>query len=283
MEYKVFQLKKDLAKISSHLSDMLEGGFIPLADKTNKMRFVQASHALRELLRELLSCYAPDTKIKESQWFIPDPSADSGVTRKHRTTFAVYGYVNPSVLPKTLSKEVDDIACNINKHVKRLSEFSHATAKVLAKPESEADRLIESTLALFTRLLSAIASGKEALTEELETTLTKALDKLFINDFFNELDELSTHTRPTGAYDVEVSITSIDKDRIFFSGSGSVCCDLQYGSDGDCRRGDGVEWSDCIPFNFEGWSDVVSLKIDVPKENVYIDTSEFNGDKEFEP
>jgi hypothetical protein len=44
--------------------------------------------------------------------------------------------------------------------------------------------------------------------------------------FFDELDTLSTHTRPQGAEDVEVEIKKIDEEWIRFRGTGSVLCDL---------------------------------------------------------
>jgi len=279
----VLLLKSSLAGISPHLSEMLDGTLATLSEKTNPMRYSLAAHGLRELLRELLAHYAPDSMIKVAQWYKPDSTSKTGITRKHRTTFAVYGYVNPSILPNVLSKNVDDIARDIVGHYDRLSNFAHTTTEVLKIPEEEAIILVESTLELFPRLLSSIIEGKKLLNNELETALMMALNNLFISDFLGELDMLSTHTRPTGAEDIAFLIKCIDKKYVYFDGTGSVSCDLQYGSDGDCSRGDGVEWEDSFPFSFEGRANVMDLKLTVTKENISIDTSKFHGEKEFDP
>ena len=66
---------------------------------------------------------------------------------------------------------------------------------------------------------------------------------------------------------------------ITFRGTGSINCDLQYGSDGDCSRGDGLEWSDSYPFTFSGEAETANPKmVTVEREAVEIDTSkEYEG------
>ncbi len=275
MKATAFRLKRELRRISSHLADMLDGALAPLSNKTKRMRFAMAAHGLRELLREVLAHFAPDAKIKNACWFKPDPSSKTGITRKHRTTFAVYGFVNPAALPEALSREVEEIAHKISDHVEHLSEYAHTTAEVLTKPESEAITLLDSTLDLFPALLKAVAHGQETLIDELQMALTRHLSDIFVNDFFDELDILSTHTRPTGADDVQVEISDIDEQGIYFTGTGSVSCDLQYGSDGDCRREDGVEWQDSFPFSFEGAASVTDLETEVERESVNVDTGKY--------
>lgn len=275
MKDKAFKLKRELARMSPHLCEMLDGAKAVLNDKSNPMRLALASHALRELLREVLAHFAPDKMIKAAGWYVPDPSSKTGVTRKHRAMYAVYGCVNPSALPKSLANEVEDIARQIGDHVEKLSEYAHTTASVLAKPETEGVELAASTIELFPLLFAAINLGQETLIDELQMALTTALDDIFVNDFFDELDILSSHTRPTEAYVAEVTVTNIDKDAIYFAGIGSVSCELQYGSDGDCRRGDGVEWKDSFPFEFKGSADTTSLKPSINRENVSVDTSKY--------
>jgi hypothetical protein len=265
-------LKGKLATLSPHLRDMLEGALAPVQDEKNPTRFVSAAHGLRELLREVLAHFAPDDKIKVAKWFVPNPTSRSGVTRAHRTKFAVYEFVSPAALPKSLADEVDDLARNISEHVEHLSEYAHPTAEVLARDDADALDLLRSTLDLFSSLLSAIANGQEVLADELQIALTTKLNDIFISDFFDDLDCLSSHTRVTGAEDVEVSVTEIDEEHICFSGIGTVTCELQYGSDGDCARGDGVEWEDSFPFTFKGTADLIDLATNVRREDVSVNT-----------
>jgi len=90
------------------------------------------------------------------------------------------------------------------------------------------------------------------------------------------LDILSTHTRPQDAEDVEVEIDDIGEETITFSGTGSVLCDLQYGSDGDCERGDGLEFSDSYPFTFSGEARTSNPReVTVDCGDISVDTSSF--------
>jgi hypothetical protein len=99
---------------------------------------------------------------------------------------------------------------------------------------------------------------------------------VFTSDFFDELDILSTHTRPQEADAIEVQIEDIDTEYITFSGNGNVICDLQYGSDGDCRRGDGLEFSDSFPFTFLGEARSANPEeITVDRGNIMVDTNSF--------
>lgn len=275
MKCKILLLRSKLSPLSCHLVDMLDGAFAPLSNANNRMRFAQAAYTLRELLRELLSHFAPDAQIKNACWFISDPTSKTGVTRKHRTTFAVYCFVNPSILTKSLSEEVEGVASNIVSQVGLLSQYTHTTVNVLTMPESASMALLNSTLDLFSDLLKAITTGKEILVDELQMALTTHLDDIFINEFFDELDILSTHTRPTGAWDVEVEIADIDEENILFTGTGSVSCDLQYGSDAECRREGDVGFEKCFPFSFEGSASVTDLKTEVDLGTVSVDTSSY--------
>jgi hypothetical protein len=51
---------------------------------------------------------------------------------------------------------------------------------------------------------------------------------------------------------------------------------MQFGSDGDCRRGDGLEWEDTFPFTFSGKSELSTpFTPAVERNDIEIDTSSF--------
>lgn len=55
-------------------------------------------------------------------------------------------------------------------------------------------------------MFEAIASGREHLLDTLEIEIREGLADIFRSDFFDELDILSTHTRPQHAEAIEVEI-----------------------------------------------------------------------------
>lgn len=269
-------LRRRLKPLSNHLIDILNGSLNAVKNKTNRMRYSFAAVGLRELLRETFELLAPDQEILRCKWFKPDRTSKSGVTRRHRIRFTVYGYVSPKVLLDPLSADVERLAKDIIRNADDLSEYTHVTKTTLGKPIAEAERLIDSALALFVKLFRAVDLSRETLKDQLEIALSDHLDSVFFNEIFGKLDILSTHTRTAGVCDVIVDITDIKRDQISFKGDGIVECDLQYGSDGDVSRGDGVEWSDSYPFTFEGTASTENLEeCEVEPSSIDIDTSSY--------
>lgn len=270
----VSRLKKRLNQISPHLVMILEGALHSYRDIKNPLRFANAATALRELLREVFEELAPDEEIKKCHWFVPDKKARDGITRKHRTLFAVYGYIGKKPFPKEFSEEVEDLARQIVKQVDTLSKFTHVTRERLATPRAQAASDILPSLQLYLQLFEAIDQAKEVFIEELSKILHDELEEIFSNELFDDLDILSTHTQPEYIEFIEkVDVESIDSKEVCFSGSGSLLCRLQYGSDGDLRRGDGIVEHESFPFSFSGFALTKDLKqVTVDKEAIQIDT-----------
>ena len=157
-----------------------------------------------------------------------------------------------------------------------MSAFVHPTAATFATSEQKAIAAFDTTIDLFLQLFAAIDSAQEHLRDALQIELQERLSEIFTSDFFDEWDTLSTHTRPQDAEDVAVEIDDIGEETIACTGTGSVLCDLQYGSDGDCRRGDGAEFSDSYPFKLSGEAQTANPRnVTVVRSDVSVDTSSF--------
>jgi hypothetical protein len=269
-------LRQRLSAHPSHLSTILDGAVASFKATSNPLRFTNTANALRELLRELFDSISPDAKIVRCSWFTADTSSRTGVTRRHRTQFAVYSGLDPEHFPTNFVSNIDGLADQIGNRVSELSAFTHVTVAVLAVPEERAIAAFDSTIDLFLRLFAAIDSAREHLRDALQVELQERLSDIFTSEFFDELDILSTHTRPQEAEDVDVEIDDIGEETITFTGTGSVLCDLQYGSDGDCDRGDGVETSGSYPFTFSGEAQTTNPRnVTVEKDDVIVDTTSF--------
>jgi hypothetical protein len=66
----------------------------------------------------------------------------------------------------------------------------------------------------------------------------------------DELSRVATHTWIDEIADIEIKYLLIQKDEIEVQGSAVVSLGLQYGSDSDFTRGDGLRTSDSFPFHF---------------------------------
>ena len=84
------------------------------------------------------------------------------------------------------------------------------------------------------------------------------LPEIIFNDLFfsipSELDCLSTHTRPESIKNLIIDKVIIEKEQINVSGSAEVEVSLQFGSDGDYNRGDGI-----VDYSSYGFTFALSL------------------------
>jgi hypothetical protein len=272
------RLRKLLTDLSPHLPTMLDGALKSFEHTENPVRFANTANTLRELFRELMEAVAPNTEIRRTCWFKPDTSSKNGITRRHRCRFSVYGYVDPSNFAKNFAESVDDLTKDILDGIDQLNAFTHITRSSLARAESDAVDVFSEVLENLASLFEVIGEARERLNMSLENILHEAFGDLFTSEFFDDLDQLSTHTRPQGATNIEFEIDDIDEEEMRLSGSGTVECDLQYGSDGDCERGDGVEWPDAFPFTFNASARVADIKqVSVNPSDVSINTDKYYG------
>jgi|GEM_PF-558287 len=102
-----------------------------------------------------------------------------------------------------------------------------------------------------------------------------------LNEFPNELSELATHVRPEQISDVEINAIQLKGAWIFVSGNGVVSVELQYGSDGDQVRGDGIKLHDSFPFEFEFTLTYDNGRLTIDEvDRLEVDNSSFFGDDE---
>ena len=97
-------------------------------------------------------------------------------------------------------------------------------------------------------------------------------------DTYNELDILSTHSSIEEYYIDDYKITPLNDGILSCVTTGNVLARLQYGSDGDQRRGDGMVASMEFPFTAEFTCRLCGEGIvdyEVVETSISIDTDSF--------
>jgi len=277
-------VRQALSDYSSHLATILDGALMNFQAKENPLRFTNTANALRELVREFFEIIAPDDKIKEAHWFELDDSSKTGFTRAHRVRYAVYGNLPRTPFDEDFSAGVIELEKTVKKKIDALSKLTHVNEKVLRVTEEDAFAKLDAVIEFLENLIEAISHGKQRLLEELEEIVQDELNEMMIGDFFDDLDQLSTHTRPQYVDDLNVTIDDVTPDTIHYSVTGSVWCELQMGSDGDCRRGDGLEWGQSFSFKFTSSVPTDDPKaVEITASDLEFDTSDYwddSGDEE---
>lgn len=270
------RLSAKLKDRSAHLQQILQGALDSYRDAKNPLRFTNSANGLRELMREFLALTAPDADLKKASWFVPDETSDTGVTRAHRLRYAIYGALPKESYSSKFVAEADKIGKELLGLIGKLSKYTHVTAEILDKQEADAAPILAGVLQRFLQLIEAVRTGRDLVMDGLTVEIQERLDYLFREYTFDELDTLSTHTRPDFPENIEVKIERFDNEWIYFTGTGIINVDLQYGSDGDVDRGDGLECSDAYPFKFAGKAPTSDPeKIEIDGRSVDVDTSSF--------
>ena len=270
------ELSQRLRKIKPHLAIILSGALKSMRASRNPLRFANAANAFRELLREMLETLAPDECVRECHWFKPDPSSRNGVTRKHRILYNIHGYVGVGLFSKKFSNDAEKLAKRMLHQLDSLQQLTNShTEKSLGIPADESNKCLRGD-----SFLSSIADDHRQRQRRLSHTarrnLSQKLDDIFDEETFDKLELLSGHTSPQDTEQLFVEeIDDTDKDFISFSGSGSLLCELQYGSDGDVRRGDGLRTEDSYPFSFAGQASTDLKTVEIDVDSIQVDTSSF--------
>lgn len=66
------------------------------------------STAFRELVRHVFDNLAPDEEIKKCDWYKPEPTSRTGVTRAHRVGFVIHGGIAPAYARDALDIDIDN-------------------------------------------------------------------------------------------------------------------------------------------------------------------------------
>lgn len=222
-----------------------------LKDNNNALRFNNFSYAMRELTRHILHRLAPDISVLKCSWYKNETDKLNGITRKQRAIYAVQGGLEDSYVGNVLGLKVSEIHKNLIRSINKLSKFTHIEPKTFDLPENEVNKLVEETICSVYAFLQLINECKDLIIKGLWEQIDQTVVEEIVSETIQSLDELATHHYIDESYIDSIVIYCIDHEHIQFRAIGTVSCELQYGSNSDFRRGDGVKLSESFPFNCE--------------------------------
>ena len=263
-------LKTDFEK------NLLEAAIKNLEDGDNKLRLNNFAYAARELTRHYLKRLAPDEEVLNAPWFIPnDPKKPKAITRDQRIRYAIQGYLSDEFREHELKIDLNEISSNLKKSIDDLSKYTHVEPSTfdvdITTVTDVSYNILEDTL----RFFMTIDEAKMRVAKAVDACIDEEMLNQFYIETHSEIDILATHHEV-----LEYMVTSIkqlDKndETITMQADGIVIVRLQYGSDGDMRRGDGYETEIQLPFtstftanykNREGDIHIESAEVEVDND-----------------
>lgn len=242
----------------------------------NPLRLNNFAMGLRELSRIVLHDLALDVDIKECCWYEEEKNKDGAVvfTRRQRIKYAVHAGLPEDFVENTLLVDVEETISEFRDLVETLSKFTHVGPSTFNIKEDAAEGLAKQALDTFIMLFDTIDECRKQVRTEMEEHAKSAVDDELLETTVQELDEIATHYQVEGCNIDKLKLLEMNATTIKFELHGSVDCQLQYGSDGDYARGDGLRVDDNYPLTCDLVADIADpLKLTV--EGLRVDNSSF--------
>lgn len=266
-------LKTDFEK------NLLEAALNNLTDGGNKLRLNNFAYAARELTRHYLKRLAPDAEVLNAPWFIPyDPEKPKEITREQRIRYAIQGYLSDDFRREVLKIDLEDVSKNLRTSISELSKFTHVEPKTFDVDDTTVVNVSYNILEDTLRFFMTIDEAKLRVGKAVDACINEEMLNLFYIETHSEIDMLATHHEVLSYMVTSITQLSKDDETIAMQADGVVNVRLQYGSDGDMRRGDGYETEIQLPFtstftanykNQEGDIHIESAEVNVDNDSFY--------------
>ena len=276
------ELKRSLLPYlkTSFEKDLLEAALKNLEDSKNKLRLNNFAYAARELTRHYLKRLAPDAEVLNAPWFKSnDTNKPKVITRGQRIKYAIQGYLSDDFRENVLKIDLNEVSKNLRASIDDLSKYTHVEPETfdvdLTTITDVSYNIMEDTLRFFMTINEAqlqVGNAVEACIDE------EMVSQFYYETHHDEIDILATHHEVLGYLVTGLTQLAKDDETITMKADGFVNVRLQYGSDGDMRRGDGYETEIKLPFtstfvanykNREGDIHIESAKVNVNNDSFF--------------
>lgn len=248
-------------------------------DTSNKLRLNNFAYSMRELIRAALERLAPDAEVANAPWFVPnDKKHPQKVTRSQRIKYAIQGWLSDDYVNNTLRIDHEDNDKNLRKNIDELSKYTHVSESTFNIEPVKITKLALDVLYNVQLFLVNVAETRC----RVQRAAIDCIDKEMIEEFYckikEDIDILATHHEILAYMVTDITQRSQDNESITMDVKGRILVRLQWGSDGDMRRGDGYETELSFPFNStlvasyknkQGDVHIVSRTIDINTDQFY--------------
>lgn len=258
----MLSINKTLIKTSFE-QDLCEAAFDNLQTKS-KLRFNNFAYSIRELSRHILHRLAPSDDVQRCSWYKPTKN-EKGViviTRADRINYAIYGgFDNNALSAMGLNGYIENARKNLLASIDSLSKYTHINKDTFDVSDSETSELVNNVIDSFNGFVDCMNDIRQQVVACLEAEINQEILSATIYETYSDIDILSTHSSIENYSIDSITVDIITSQEVVLKVSGSVDVRLQYGSDGDQRRGDGYITNMDIPYEASVSADIkASLK-----------------------
>lgn len=240
-----------------------------LADQAHPLRFNNFAYSIRELVRHVLARLAPDDLVRRCPWVRPEGQKPEQVTRRQRGSYAIHGGLQPQYVVDTLDIELNEPLQVLVGALNTLSKHTHIEPDTFDLEAAQVTRLSDETLAALAELFATTQACRDAVCRALWDHIGRQLVERTLAETIVDIDILATHHMVEGIDLGEVEICTIDHALVHFRATGTLECELQWGS-GD----DGATLGESFPFECKLSSPVTAPEqVQIQEGSLRVDTS----------
>ncbi len=242
-------LRPLLAKFPEHFTKMLDSISEDFLNSTNPLNFSNAAKNSRELLTFLVRQFQTDEQLKA--WPDTQRDAHGSPTRRSRLECYICLSLPKTSLPEQWTEIIETQVAALLESFDTLSKLTHVnpdTASALATARQPIGEFINHLVLC----LKAKEATSNLIADSLLEPASERLQVIAENDLHAELESGVSHAYGPEVWVDQIEVADVDDLCVRFSGSGSISCTFQIGSDGDVRRDEGLEWEGSRGLSFEG-------------------------------
>lgn len=259
--------------------DLLVASIENITKSASPIRFNNFAYAIRELTRHILARLASDYEVLNSKWYRNETEREGGISRKQRIYYAIHGGLLPIYVQNTLGIDIDSFNRKFRGIIEKLSKYTHIEGETFGLDEANSFLYANQTLETLVELFDFINETKGMLEDALYKKAEIALIDSIIEQTFSSVDILATHHSLEYVHTETLDLLNIDHQFIYFEAIGNIDYRMQWGSDFDVSKGDGIVFSESFPFNCKLRCDVINPgEIIVDIESIVINTDQDRDD-----
>jgi hypothetical protein len=253
---------------------LLDATMQSVQETSNPLRLNNFSASFRELFRHILVELAPDDEVKATSWFEPDQKNAGKVTRAQKVSYVVHGGLDPAYVEDELVIDVTAERQALLKTIDQLNKFTHVNEGSFDSSPEDVERQSIAVCEALKSFLDCADEARKLLCSRVEERVHDDVVSEAIGDTILSIDEIATHHSVDDVDVHEIEVTSMDHAEIQFTAYGSVGVELQWGSNGDVRKGEGAVFRDSYPLTCKFISKVDSPEeLEMVEHSLCVDTS----------
>lgn len=202
------------------------------------------------------------------------------ITRGQRIAYAIQGGLTDTFIKSELGVEVAPLRKRLLDAVDELSKQVHGREETIVEDSAGQDAAAHAALSALENFFEAFHGCRSTILEPIQNELDETAIDALISETILEVDEIASHHSVDEVYVDETYVKRIGPQSITYCAKGSIDVTLQWGSNSDVRRGDGIEIGETFSFRCE-----IDVSLEDPwdlrmaETNYFVDTKSWRDDR----